>query len=244
MNYFFEVHRDLPREGPGSVESTRRAYELLGGLPQAPRILDVACGPGAQTRALQELSGSEIVALDYYKQFLEHVRKEQLELDNQAAVHIVNGDMNNMSFAPNSFDLIWSEGAIYIMGFGKGLRDWRRFLRPGGRVAVTECTWIKDNAPEEVREFWNEAYPDMVDVEKNLDISRQAGYEILGHFILPASDWWNYYRPMQKRLTELKQKYQNNPAALQAFEEEEREIYIFENYANYYSYVFYVLQAE
>lgn len=46
--FFFEIHSNLPREGPGDTESTRRALSMMAGLPERPSILDVGCGPGMQ----------------------------------------------------------------------------------------------------------------------------------------------------------------------------------------------------
>lgn len=46
MNLFFEIHRDLPREGLGDRESNRRALTCMPQLPSNPRILDIDCGPG------------------------------------------------------------------------------------------------------------------------------------------------------------------------------------------------------
>lgn len=53
---FWEVHSGLPREGPGDNKSTRKAYMMLGDLPENPRILDIGCGPGMQTVELAKLS--------------------------------------------------------------------------------------------------------------------------------------------------------------------------------------------
>jgi tRNA G46 methylase TrmB len=46
---FFEVHNDLPREGPGDNKSTRKAYLTLPVILEKPRVLDIGCGPGMQT---------------------------------------------------------------------------------------------------------------------------------------------------------------------------------------------------
>ena len=242
--FFFEVHKDLPREGPGSSKSTQRAYNLVDELPQSARVLDIGCGPGAQTRELAELAGEKVIALDYYASFLYQLKRFSKRSGDESKFHLVNGDMFHLCFASESFDLIWSEGAIYIIGFEEGLREWRRLLKPDGYLAVTECTWLKDNAPSELSDFWGEAYPAMGDLASNLESARQAGYRVLGYIVLPSSDWWEYYHPIEARLRELSDKYQDNPAALQAFEEEEKEIEIFKKYSSYYSYVFYVLQIE
>ena len=64
MDFFFEIHKDLPREGPGDTESTRKAFRKLAGLPEKPQILDIGCGPGAQTMDLALFSEGIIYAVD------------------------------------------------------------------------------------------------------------------------------------------------------------------------------------
>ena len=63
------------------------------------------------------------------------------------------GDMTQLTFADETFDAIWSEGAIYNIGFGKGLSEWRRFLKPGGIIAVTDASWLTLDRPSEIADF-------------------------------------------------------------------------------------------
>jgi len=55
---FRELTEGLPRQGPGSSEATLRALRMVDGLSSRPRILDVGCGPGAQTIDLARASGA------------------------------------------------------------------------------------------------------------------------------------------------------------------------------------------
>lgn len=142
------------------------------------------------------------------------------------------------------FDLLWSEGAIYIIGFERGLREWRRLLKPGGLIAVTEISWLKPNPPEAARRFWNEAYPDMATVDENLARLSAAGYRSLGHFTLPESAWWeDYYHPMAARIEMLRQAYGNNPEAQSVLDLEYAEIELYRQFSACYGYVFYLGQA-
>ena len=97
----------------------------------------------------------------------------------------MRGDMKDLPFGPDTFDLIWSEGAAYIMGISEAFSAWREFLRPGGYVVVSEATWLVPDPPAEVREFWAAEYPGMTDVAGNLARIEAAGYEVVGHFTLP-----------------------------------------------------------
>jgi ubiquinone/menaquinone biosynthesis C-methylase UbiE len=143
---FWEVHSGLPREGPGDNESTRKAYLMLKDLPEHPRILDIGCGPGMQTVELAKLSGGQIVALDFHEPFLEQLKEAAKEEGVDDRVKAVKGDMRNMKFEDNHFDVVWSEGAIFVIGFEKGLREWRQLLTPDGYVVVSELSWLKHDS--------------------------------------------------------------------------------------------------
>jgi len=241
---FFEVHKDLPREGPGSNESTRQALDLLAGLPPFPLILDVGCGPGMQTLELARITGGKIIAVDTHQPFLDNLNlyARQAGLEGRIITH--NQSMFALDFAEAKFDAIWSEGAIYIIGFEAGLRAWRRFLKPGGYAAVSELTWLHPDPPLEIRAYWEQEYPAIGDLKQNLVRVQAAGYRSLGHFVLPPSDWMDaYYTPLGARLEMLRQKYSQDPAALAQLAEHQREIDLFRQYHKWYSYVFYIMQA-
>lgn len=129
MEVFFEIHSDNPREGPGDNESTRKAYSFLKDLPVEPRILDIGCGPGMQTVELAKISRGHIVALDNHKPFLVQLKHLSQAEGVANQIEALNRSMFEMDFDEKSFDVIWSEGAIYFYGFEQGLIDWRPLLK-------------------------------------------------------------------------------------------------------------------
>ena len=131
---FFEIHTDLPREGPGKDKYTRQAFEMLPRLDR-PRIQDIGCGPGQQTMELARLSGGEVIALDMHQPYLEVLRAKISEAGLSERIKTVKGSMFDLQFQKESFDIIWAEGSIYIIGFKRGLREWRRLLKPYGFFA-------------------------------------------------------------------------------------------------------------
>jgi len=240
---FYQIYKDLPRLGPGDEASTRRAWSMLAGLPSSPRILDVGCGPGMQSLLLARLGGGTLVAVDNHAPYLDELRRraEREGLSDQVSCR--TADMADLPFDAGSFDLVWSEGAVYIMGFQNGLESWRTLLAGRGCLAVTEATWLRDDAPEPCRSFWDEGYPAMTDVAGNLATVEACGYESLGHFALPDSAWMDdYYTPLEARLPQLEQRFRDNPTALEYIEEARAEIEFFRQYSPYYGYVFYVMR--
>ena len=150
--------------------------------------------------------------------------------------------MFNLNFEDNSFDLIWAEGSIYIIGFEEGLRKWKSLLKDGGFIAVSEVTWLNPDPPRKLCDFWKSIYPTLTDISGNLKSIESAGHKNINHFILPESAWWEYYNPIEKKLPELREKYRNNKIALKVIEEEENEIELYRQYCKYYGYVFYIAQ--
>jgi len=210
---FFKVHAGLPREGPGDAQSTRRAFACLRDLPDRPRVLDLGCGPGAQTLELAESCAGEIIAVDNHAPFIEGLRRRVLENGLADRVHPLAADMKSLPFEPDSFDLIWAEGSIYLIGFSRGLAEWRPLLAGRGHVAVTEVSWLKDDVPA----------------------------ELLASFTLPDSAWWEpYYRPIEGKLGALEARHAGDAEALQVLAAERQEIELFRKYSDCYGYVFYV----
>ena len=244
MELFFEIHCDLPREGPGDAQSTQKAFSLMKDLPVRPLILDIGSGPGKQTMDLIEMTEGSIIAIDNHKPFVDRLNQKASEAGLKNRIQAFYGDMNHPVFKEESFDVIWSEGAIYIMGFEKGLKVWKPFLKKEGYIAVTECTWLKPDPPRELKRFFDEGYPDMLDIESNVKVIKRSGYDIVDHFTLPEHAWWNdYYHPLEDRIDGLKEKYRDNEEALQILENEGVEIDLYRKYSDTYGYVFYIMRS-
>jgi len=241
-DYFVEIFGALPRAGPGDNASTRKAFEMMEYLPTEPRILDIGCGPGVQTVELLGLSGGTVVALDLLPQMISRVRKAAEDAGFANRLDPVQADMNDMAFEPSSFDVVWSEGAIYFIGFEMGLAKVKEFVKPGGYVAVSEAVWLEPDPPREVVEFWQE-YPEIDTVERKLGIVSALGYENVNHFVLPASSWTEYYYdPLAKQIRQYEQKWKGIRDAEDVLAEARQEISIFRKYSRYYSYAFFVMR--
>ena len=240
---FFELHSGLPREGPGDDASTERALRLLPHLPARPEIVDAGCGPGAQTLVLARATGGAVTAVDVHQPFLDELMQRAGAAGLAAHIRPLRASMDALPFDPDSFDLIWSEGAIYIMGFERGLRAWQPFVRHGGYVVVSELSWVVDDPPAPARDFWNDAYPAMQSVAENRAAVERCGYERIADFVLPKLAWLDgYYTPLARRMDMLERDHANDPATLKFLAGERREIELFDTHGDTYGYVFYLMR--
>ncbi|ETX06145.1 MAG: hypothetical protein ETSY2_18880 [Candidatus Entotheonella gemina] len=239
---FLDVQRGLPRQGPGTDETTLEALSLCTGLPEKPAILDIGCGPGIQTVALATaLAESHVTAVDVHQAYLKALKERAQAAEVAQRIDILIADMNALPFSPQSFDLVWAEGTAYIMGFEKALAAWKHWLKSGGCLAVSELVWLQPDPPGEVAEFFGREYPAMTDVETIVATIRACDYEPLGHFTLPEAAWWqSYYRPLEAKLPALYDKYRGDEDALGIIETTKREIEIRRHFGNWYGYAFFV----
>ncbi len=238
---FLEVQSGLPRQGPGSDESTLRALSYCYDLPKELTILDIGCGPGMQTLTLAKALNCNITAVDITEEYLSKLRESAQEASVLDRINVINRDMNDLRFEAESFDLIWAEGSAYIMGFENALNVWKTFLKPGGFIAVSELVWLKPDPPSEVLQFFRNEYPSMNSVETNSSIIRAAGYELAGNFTLPDSAWWDhYYNPLQAKLPQLTEKYKDDETALSIIDATKLEIKMRRLYSDWYGYEFFI----
>lgn len=239
-----KMFEELPRQGPGSDESTAYASSQIPAIPNGGKILDIGCGSGMQTLALARLyPGCMITAVDLHQPFLDDLalRAKNEGLDGRIIPH--RASMDNLPFAKASFDIIWSEGSAFIMGLPSALRYWKFFLKPAGFLVVSDCTWFTDSPSDECKEFLDPMCPGMKSEPGTKEMIQDAGYSVISMFRLPDSGWWDhYYTPLTKRIPFLKELYANNSDAQMIISGLEQEMEMYRKYSNEFGYTFFVLK--
>lgn len=193
MDAFFQVHKGLEREGPGTAADV---HWVLSQIPAPSRVLDAGCGPGADLVTFAEaLPGAEILGLDIHFADEAAARVDAFGDRVQAGA----GDMAN---PPGQFDLIWCVGALYFLGVTEGLTGWRSALASGGHVAFSEPVLL-DATDKAAMAFW-EDYPALTDADGIVSRIQAAGYAPLSHRLITGAPWAIYYQSMQARLDMLR----------------------------------------
>ena len=188
------------------LKYTRKAFRMLSQMDK-PRILDIGCGSGAPTLELARLSQGETIGIDIDQPALDQFTRKIKEAGLTEKVKAVNCSMFDMDFAVESFDIIWSEGSIYAIGFERGLQKWRRFLKPGGFIVVHD---EQGNVKEKLEQIYN------------------CGYELLGYFILSKETWWTeYFAPLEKLIAESEQDMPDDPKILEELHQAQGELDMF-----------------
>jgi SAM-dependent methyltransferase len=149
--------------------------------------------------------------------------------------------MAHPDLPPGSFDLVWSEGALYNIGIENALRVCRSLLRPGGQIAFTDAVWRKENPPPDVKASFELDYPAMGWVPGVLAAIERCRFSLLGHFTLPDEAWWDdFYTPMQRRIEELRARYATDDEALTVLGQLAQEPAMHRAHSEYYAYEFFV----
>lgn len=237
-----DLHRDGLRQGPGGDAETERALDLAMVDRAAPlQVADIGCGTGASTLLLARLLDARITAVDFLQDFLDVLAERAGSMGLADRISTLAGSMDELPFADGEFDLIWSEGAIYNIGFEKGVADWRRYLKSGGTLVASEITWTTDSRPPELEDYWEHEYPEIDVASAKIRVLERHGYSPAGYFVLPERCWLDsYYRPMQARFEGFLDRHGHSDEARAIVAAEQREIELYERYKAHFSYGVYI----
>ena len=236
------LHRGTARQGPGGAAETRLALRLAGLDTSTPlAIADIGCGTGASTLLLARELNAHVHAVDLMPEFIDGLRAQAKEQGLADRITPRVASMDDLPFDDESLDAIWSEGAIYNIGFERGAREWRRYLKPGGILAVSEITWLTEERPAELQAFWSEAYPGIDTAPAKLSVLERSGYTPVGYFVLPPHCWLeNYYRPLQDRFDAFLARHGHSAEVRAMIDATTEELALYERYQDHFSYGFYI----
>ena len=214
-----QTDKDLLRGG--LCKYTRKAFHILPKLDK-PHILDVGCGSGIPTIELARLTNGQIVGVDINQTSLGELTRKIEKAGLSGRVKALKCSILDMDFPDESFDIIWAEGSIWVIGFERGLNEWRRFLKPNGFLVV---------------------HDEIGNIAEKLEQISSCDYDLLEYFTVSEDTWWTeYYAPLEKRINEIRAKHTGDPEGLVALDKEQREIDMFKKNPGQYSSVFFIMK--
>ena len=242
IDLIIELHLNSKRQGPGSETDTLKALQFLNFYKeQNLQIADLGCGSGGQTITLAQYLNAQIMAVDLFPEFLNELQEKAQHLGLMNKITTVEASIDDLPFKKGSFDLIWSEGAIYNIGFSNGIKYWKDYLKKGGYLAVSDITWITQSRSKAIEDFWTQEYPEIDTAANKIKLLESSGYSLVGYFYLSEASWIkNYYQPMQARFESFLNKYRDSELAKKVIADSQSEIDLYKAYKKYYSYGFYI----
>jgi SAM-dependent methyltransferase len=205
------------------------------------RIADIGCGTGASTLVLARELDAHVTAVDLFPEFLAKLEDAAGLAGVADRITTLSASMEALPFEEASYDAIWSEGAIYNMGFAAGIEAWRKHLKPDGILALSELTWLTAQRPEELQAHWAREYPEVDTASGKMAVLERLGFTPVGYFPLPQRCWLeNYYWPMQQRFSGYLDRHENSEAARAIVAAEEAEISLYERHEAFVSYGYYI----
>lgn len=236
-----EYFANLERQGPGSPEVTIKALSFIDNLNDKSRIADIGCGTGGQTMVLAQNAPGTVKGIDLFPKFIDLFNRNAENLSLKDRVNGIVGSMDDLPFEDEELDLIWSEGAIYNIGFERGLNEWRKLLKIGGYIAVSEASWFTEKRPAEIEKFWMDAYAEIDTIPNKVAQMQKAGYMPVATFILPENCWIDhFFTPQVNPQKVFLEKHSGNKAAVGFIEYMRYEAQMYSKYKEFYGYAFYI----
>jgi ubiquinone/menaquinone biosynthesis C-methylase UbiE len=203
------------------LKYTRKAFRMLPQLDK-PRILDIGCGSGVPTLELARLSRGEVIGIDIDKAALAQFTRKIKEAGLTDRVKARIGSLLNMDFGDERFDIIWSEGSIYAIGFKRGLREWKRFLKSAGFMVI---------------------HDEQGNIKEKLEQISRCGYELLGTFTLSEDVWGKeYFAPLEKWIAGSQTRYADDPEGLDEFHQAQGELDMFKKHPERNRSVYFIIR--
>ena len=128
------VYDVMNRVMTAGLDRAWRRLTVAAVVQPGDRVLDACCGTGDLAIAAEQ-DGGHVTGLDFSERMLERARAKS------ASVTWVQGDLLALQFDDDAFDVATvGFGVRNVANLEEALRELRRVLRPGGRLAILEIT--------------------------------------------------------------------------------------------------------
>jgi sarcosine/dimethylglycine N-methyltransferase len=155
-NFYFlvwggeDIHIGLYNNPDESIEdASRRTVEIMAnmlpGLGNGSRVLDIGSGYGGSARYLAATFGCHVTALNLSEVENNRNRSMNREKGLDHLIDVVDGNFEEIPLPDNSFDAVWSQDAILHSGNReKVMEEVYRLLKKGGKFIFTDIMQADD----------------------------------------------------------------------------------------------------
>lgn len=102
-------------------------------------VLDCACGDGRITRMAAQAGANLVIGIDISGQSIENARSDCRKANVTGNICFVQADAENTRLPDGSIDIIICSGVLHHLDLSYAYPEFRRILRPGGRVIAYEA---------------------------------------------------------------------------------------------------------
>lgn len=108
---------------------------------EAPRALDLGCGPGFFSILLSNM-GFSVQAVDSSDQMLRQAYENVCAAGDPTKVDFLCGDVTSLPLPSETYDVIVLRNVTWLMAEPlKAYSEWKRLLKPGGKLLVFDANW-------------------------------------------------------------------------------------------------------
>ncbi|WP_404419124.1 SAM-dependent methyltransferase [Marinospirillum sp.] len=228
----------MQRQGPGSDATTRNLAQKVMSLCPLERILDMGCGKGASALVLARETQAQVLALDNHQPFVDALQ-EAAVAEGLDQITAIIGSMDELDKITGTFDLIWSEGSAYIIGYEQALKLWRPLLTETGYLFISDLVQLSDELAPEARTYLEQEGVKFENMDDRVQQAKALGYQLIESFILPQQDWLDFYADMEQQIKRLEPEVGKDHPALISLSQE---IDIYRHFGHQFGYACLLMQ--
>ena len=125
--------KNLDQHGFSDINQIHKVLELVK-LDKSSKVLDIGCGSGKIAEYITNVSQASVTGVDYVPEAIMPAITRTKDKRDRLCFKL--GNLEDMDFQKESFDLILSIDSIYFVDTKDALSKWNRLLKLAGKMAV------------------------------------------------------------------------------------------------------------